>query len=700
MNRQQTVWAISNSRRDNQATTAPNDEERDSIPHVANLIWQEFTDSFETMNLILLNSLAFHLMEFRHSEIRQAHPHTFDWVFESLFQDWLTSSESVFWISGKPGSGKSTLMKFLVDNPKTPDMLRKWSGTQRLVMPSYFFWINGTALQRSQEGLLRALLYEILRQSPEIIEDVLPDECNAIRFANTSRKAARLDWPRTTLLGAFKRLGQSTHTLNVKYCIFIDGLDEFDTNAKSSLDDLINTIGHLCQLNIKLCVASRPWNEFEDAYGRKKKHKIYLQELNKPDIQLYVSDNLESRPEFKALRTRSSATETAELLEEVINKAQGVFLWVYLVVRSLIEGLRNRDRMSQLRARLGAFPSDLDDFFRHIFKTLEPMYRMQTAHMFQVALVARTPLALNMPIQAIGEDDLEDILTKTNARLNGRCRGLLEITPPVRAIKFGYRVDFLHRTVRDFFTANAIYDIFVTDQQTNFNPNLAICNALLGELKSIATLPVSEAPPLLEPLQCFFHAAQCVEKEDNESPVKCLFDMDRVLNEHIKVDTSRRVDYLWTQFGRTTYMGVIIAHDMHIYAKARMMLYNSEDTKALLGRALVVHPFSVEMFDVILSAGTTIPFDYSLQQALATKLKLAEDMVASMVEVVLRHSYFIGSRKHEACPLASAELWAILTKRLPANELSKISNNARKTQRQSKTSVKPTSRNPFRRLWN
>jgi hypothetical protein len=138
------------------------------IPHLAaKLIRSEYLGFDIAARLALLKTLPFEQMHFRHAKIREAHPATCDWVFSQKFQIWLRSREPVHWISGKPGSGKSTLMKYLADHHDTPEYLRQWSGTSRLVIASYFFWINGTGLQRLIERLLRVLLYEILRQCPD-----------------------------------------------------------------------------------------------------------------------------------------------------------------------------------------------------------------------------------------------------------------------------------------------------------------------------------------------------------------------------------------------------------------------------------------------------------------------------------------------------------------------------------------------------
>ena len=91
------------------------------------------------------------------------------------------SSPGIYWIAGKAGCGKSTLMKFLYEHKDTQKALRHWAGKHTLVTARYYFWSGGrvqqaeTALQRSQEGLLRTLLLEVLEKNRQITTVALPD---------------------------------------------------------------------------------------------------------------------------------------------------------------------------------------------------------------------------------------------------------------------------------------------------------------------------------------------------------------------------------------------------------------------------------------------------------------------------------------------------------------------------------------------
>ena len=98
----------------------------------------------------LIASLIYERMEARGEKINEAHAKTFEWILDPRvrlaemvgddnFIEWLTSGDSDFWISGKAGSGKSTLMKFISHHATTVHALGKWAGAKILVMANFYF---------------------------------------------------------------------------------------------------------------------------------------------------------------------------------------------------------------------------------------------------------------------------------------------------------------------------------------------------------------------------------------------------------------------------------------------------------------------------------------------------------------------------------------------------------------------------------
>jgi hypothetical protein len=138
----------------------------------------------------LLNSLRFPSITDRIESVDESHRKTFDWIFRRIenttqyaegrrwgnFSAWLRSGKGIYWINGKAGSGKSTLMKYIANHYKTSSLLKQWAGSSKLCTGAFFFWNSGSKLQRSQAGLFRSLLYEILAQHQELIPRVLPTQ--------------------------------------------------------------------------------------------------------------------------------------------------------------------------------------------------------------------------------------------------------------------------------------------------------------------------------------------------------------------------------------------------------------------------------------------------------------------------------------------------------------------------------------------
>jgi len=116
-----------------------------------------------------VKSLYFHSRPMRHANIPEAYTNTLQWIYDSALAHWLREKDGMFWVSGKPGSGKSTLMKFMAHHHTTRSRLQAWADSQPLVIASHYIWSAGTSMQKSQQGLLQSLHFDIFRSCPECI---------------------------------------------------------------------------------------------------------------------------------------------------------------------------------------------------------------------------------------------------------------------------------------------------------------------------------------------------------------------------------------------------------------------------------------------------------------------------------------------------------------------------------------------------
>ena len=392
----------------------------------------------------VLKHLSLESRQARHSIISDAHKSTFQWAFRDKktantsnnLVKWLKEENGYFWISGKPGSGKSTFLKYLAESERTKQFLSVWSQPQPIVIACHYFWSPGTKMQKSQQGLLQTLLYEIFQQCPDLIES-----CYKRQLPKDNSQDIQEPWSIPELHHILQHIANADG-IGVKFCVFIDGLDEYEGDHLefcSALHDLTKSA------HIKLCISSRPWNAFTDAFGQDPNHRLYMHELTKNDIQRYTTDRLQTHPRWEELLVDTPSADT--LIQEIVQRATGVFLWVVLVTKLLRNGLTEYDCYLDLYKRLDTFPTDLQDFFRHILGGVEVFHQEKMATSLRIALAADGPLdltlysfhdeeyedphyALKLELSQPDQSDYEAMRRRnklTNRRLIGRCRGLLEV---------------------------------------------------------------------------------------------------------------------------------------------------------------------------------------------------------------------------------------------------------------------------------
>ena len=380
----------------------------------------------------------------REHQIVDAHQSTSEWIFSGptnqhvrkwcLFSAWLRSSEKVYWITGKPGSGKSTLMKFISQHPQTRSNLSAWSEGLPLLTVYFYFWNSGGEVQMSLHGFFRTVVYTILSKNPSLVKESFARRWEHSMLVGDDTR----DWTLKELSNAFHDLLQRSGT-QYKLCLFIDGLDEYNGNHQEFVD-LLSTV--ISRNNVKLCVASRPWPVFENAFSTGS--HLMLQDLTFPDIVRFTWERFHSHRGFQNLLILE-AEYAGKLALEISRKADGVFLWVHLVTKSLLEGLTNADRVADLQRRLEELPGELEELYAKMFESIDRTYRERASRYFQIAAVAAGHLSALTLFFADEEDrmrafnarprPLTEEMTLASCqtiktRLAASCKGFLEIPNP------------------------------------------------------------------------------------------------------------------------------------------------------------------------------------------------------------------------------------------------------------------------------
>lgn len=176
---------------------------------------------------LVMESLSFDKIDARHSNIKSAYGKTCAWLLcHPDYIEWLTPAEfpqhhGLLWIHGKPGAGKSTLMKYIYT--------RAQENTNTTI--SFFFNARGEALEKSTQGMYRSLLLQLLEKMPDLQEVLDLHSCYSVRDNDGTRW--QIDVLQRLFSAAIAKLGQR------RVMCFIDALDEC---SESQIQEMVSLL--------------------------------------------------------------------------------------------------------------------------------------------------------------------------------------------------------------------------------------------------------------------------------------------------------------------------------------------------------------------------------------------------------------------------------------------------------------------------
>ena len=316
--------------------------------------------TFDLPQESILSSLQFPDMRNRQDTISEPSHSTYNWIFEQAgtpprpiqFMSWLEGGDGIFKVTGKAGSGKSTLMKHVSTDTRTAVALEQWANGRKLFTASHYFWYLGSPMEKSYSGLIRSILYKIFDTYPDLIQPVCSSRWSE---ALQGKDVRSLPWSDIELQKCLETLVTSDLKVEGRdpcFCFFIDGLDEYDGDR-----EIIRLLARLASTGrTKICASSRPWNKLETAFRTSRERGSYL-ELHlhtRDDIAKVVDGELSAM----LIDVNRASGDWSLLVQHVIERAEGVFLWVTLVLKKeLIPCLENHDDFEFVMTRLNAVPS-------------------------------------------------------------------------------------------------------------------------------------------------------------------------------------------------------------------------------------------------------------------------------------------------------------------------------------------------------
>jgi hypothetical protein len=521
----------------------------------------------------ILKSLSFPMMHERFGDVADACRNTFQWMFEDeerifstheqlriSFKTWLSYGKEVFHICGKPGSGKSTLMKFLCQDPQTMSELTNWAGGKKLIFAKYFFWHPGDSMQKNFKGLVRGLLYNILSQSTELVASAFPQYWQSdVSVLLSGRLDLQVE--HHVVLKALEKLMTSGSTYSKhRFCFFLDGLDEFEGDPRQIVEKLGEWMAAAPD-DVKICVSSRDWPIFETFPADQ---RLYLHRLTEDDIKRAVRERLETHTQFLYMQ-KESPEACKDLVTEISEKAEGVFLWVTLAIKAILGGLDINEPISKLRQMIERFPPELTDFLARILKMVdESPYRTEAYRTFLVATTLSSGhsgrnMSLLMcsflhaserdaQLHDASKKELKDRLNNARKQLNWYCKGLLESQPDLHGEQELWpirdRVKFVHRSIYEFLTRPLVQSTISEYLQHRSAAEL-VREPLLSEMQSLSLRQMGVFGVF--EVQTFFHLLRDTDIEPHYEFMDCLEEVLRERQRDLIPDLSA-TDWSGIQF--------------------------------------------------------------------------------------------------------------------------------------------------------
>lgn len=396
------------------------------------------------------------------------------------FTDWLRSGGGIFHLFGKAGSGKSCFMASIHEELLVTGLghehLSQWKPDMPLIILSFFFFKpSPNRLLKTSQGLWRSLCYQILIADSKVAQAAKADTQAPQGLRSSLRDFGPVEtvWRSHELFQWFLFLVARSSS---KFIVLLDGLDELDEYSDGDLghsdllDHLERVIGQ--SDNLKFLCASRADQPFKKRLS--KYPSLKLQDVNYHDIRLFCQKELVS-------------TRAAKFIDEIASRAEGVFLWAWLVAKDLSKAADRNVSDEELRLRLDAYPLSMNQLYEHMLERQDHFYKsrpqpflrlIEFAHTHNQLLSAFELLLSTIPEPALAKvvsnvfDD--ELVAQLNDKAKGfeeqvvlRCAGLVEFQEshyfaqrqifssskagiePLRRL-LSLEVSFVHRSALDF----------------------------------------------------------------------------------------------------------------------------------------------------------------------------------------------------------------------------------------------------------
>lgn len=287
---------------------------------------------------------------------------TCNWIFElEEYKDWrLSTQNSLLWVSGVGGLGKSILMSTVIDG------LQEAFEEDKDCSVQYFFCSAGEDSTRLVSRIKKQLLFQLYQMaSSEESSDTL-DKSNEMISGFLGKKESADSKPGSQQKKSDKVTGfEEAYTslakiLGKKVYLIIDALDECTDRKEAGILKTLQETLSTSELPLGIMVCSRPEPDILDDLVDKTSIKV--EDHNGPDIEKAATAKLEELPGL-------SSDERVLACKSIVEKAKGLFRCVDPAIEFLKKPWRR-----PLEKRLAELPDGLDNSYQQILRQTDPDY--------------------------------------------------------------------------------------------------------------------------------------------------------------------------------------------------------------------------------------------------------------------------------------------------------------------------------------
>lgn len=259
---------------------------------------------------------------------------------------------------------------------------------RRTKQAAFFFHQRGSHQQKSFEALLSSVSHQLISTEPRLQKSVIKSEYRSILQKQSRLSLEDLEY----LFDIITRQRED----DIDLVLFLDALDEFDgpqEHMASFIRDF--TKRYNPSSNLQICCSSRPLNSLIEIFGKCPGFEIH--EHTGPDIEAFTNGKFAERPGLlKALNEQHDLLndDHPKVVDGVVQRARGVFLWVNLAVDELLRLYRDGATPRTILSVLSDLPDELQDFYELIIGQIPVQYRIESYIILE--MITRSPFTLTL----------------------------------------------------------------------------------------------------------------------------------------------------------------------------------------------------------------------------------------------------------------------------------------------------------------